>query len=561
MPYDAETEDGIIIRDIPDNIAPDSDILKKRVEEIRAQRDAGTLPPGALVDVPRGTIEPPTGGDVALGRLEALGTILSSAIAEPAAGIAGTAAALTPFLAPGTGASVVEKVREGLTFEPRTVSGKKSLETVGRVLEPVGKAFKAAEESLGGATFELTGSPVLASAAATIPTAIAEAIGIGGVKGTIGTVKAVKRIKTERRTQKAIFQSVPSIEQLKDTSRAVYKEIDDLGVKLDPMSYNKLVAKLDQMALLSGADPDITPKTVRALNRFEERMDTVVSLSELDTLRKVTQNAAKSLEPAESSLGVKFIDIIDEFLDKAKPKDFSGSKDAVKDIGKRYKTARNLWGRARRSELLEEAFEKARNQASGFENGIRVQFRSILNNKRQRRFFNANPEELAAIKRVVQGGKKENLAKLIGRFGFSEGGATNILASLGGVAVGGAVGGIAGSIIVPVIGQVSRKLAQRLTRSNAEFADQVIRAGKDAKLITIAYLDNTPKKLRDPAELSELLMRPDIDLKDVPKEGVALRAARIAQQRRAEGIAADIAGSNLPDNSVNGNNNGNGNIQ
>lgn len=515
--------------------------------------------------VPREAIEPLTPeqaqaekdkvrNDIATGRLEVLGSILSSAVAEPAAGIAGIATTLTPFLRPGAGKAVVEGVRERLTFEPRTERGQQALQTVGGVLEPVGKAFKFAEESLGGATFELTGSPALAAAAATIPTAIAEAIGIGGVKGTVGTVKAVKRIKEARQIKKSISEAVPTIEQLKDTSRAIYREIDDLGVTINPTSYNKLFIRLDRTASEGGADVDITPDTMKALSRFEERVGTSVSLTDLDKLRKITQNAAKSNNPADASLGVKLIDRIDSFLDNTDTKDFIGPPKNVKNISKRYKAARDLWGRARRSELLGEAFEKARNQASGFENGIRVQFRSILNNKRQRRFF--NDQELDVIRRVVRGDKKENIAKLIGRLGFSEGGATNVLGGFLGVAMGGAIGGTPGAVAVPLIGQISRALAQRLTRGNAEFADQVIRAGKNAKLITKAYLDNVPKKLRDPAELSELLMRPDIDLKNIPKEAFALRAARIAQQRRVEGIAADIAGSTLPDDLVNGNRNG-----
>jgi len=35
MPYDIETKDGIVLRNIPDDIAPDSDTLKNRVQLIR----------------------------------------------------------------------------------------------------------------------------------------------------------------------------------------------------------------------------------------------------------------------------------------------------------------------------------------------------------------------------------------------------------------------------------------------------------------------------------------------------------------------------------------------
>lgn len=40
MPYSIKTKDGIIINDIPDDVAKDSDVLKNRVAEIRKQREA-----------------------------------------------------------------------------------------------------------------------------------------------------------------------------------------------------------------------------------------------------------------------------------------------------------------------------------------------------------------------------------------------------------------------------------------------------------------------------------------------------------------------------------------
>jgi hypothetical protein len=244
-------------------------------------------------------------------------------------------------------------------------------------------------------------------------------------------------------------------------------------------------------------------------------------------------------------IGVKIIDAIDDFITELpesaiKPK--PGMSPA--DIGSRYKVARDLWGRAKRSELLTEALAKADNQASGLENGIRVQFRSILNNKKQRKFF--NKEELAAMREVVQGTKATNLFKLLGKFGYSEGQATNSLMAVIGGGAGAMFGGAPGAVAVPVVGQLSKSLAQRLTRNNAIFADQVVRAGKNGRRITEAYFKNTPKAARSAEELSELLMRPDIEFKQLPDNVIAIEAARIARRKRerlAQGAGAVTAGA------------------
>ena len=162
-----------------------------------------------------------------------------------------------------------------------------------------------------------------------------------------------------------------------------------------------------------------------------------------------------------------------------------------------------------------EAFKKAGDQATGFENGIRVQFRQILGNKRKSRGF--TKEELGAMREVVRGTSLQNTAKMIGRFGFSEGQASNMLMGSLGVAGGAAIGGPAGAVAVPLVGQVSRGLAQKLTRKGAEGADLIVRAGSNGLEVVKAYMKTTGPKERSAQELTELLLRPDISLEALKK--------------------------------------------
>jgi len=115
------------------------------------------------------------------GALEVAGTIASSAIAEPLAGIAGIGAAIVP--GGKTGGEAVESTREALTFQPRTQEGQELLQATGEALQPVAQALEGAEQALGGAAFEATGSPALAAAAATVPTALLELIGVASLRG------------------------------------------------------------------------------------------------------------------------------------------------------------------------------------------------------------------------------------------------------------------------------------------------------------------------------------------------------------------------------------------
>ncbi len=522
----AQLADGRIL-EFPDGTDPA--IVQRTVKNMLAQQPSAD------------TLEGDTGQDInkSLSIIEPAATLVTGGIAEPIAGLAGIVQGLNPFADEGAAKRAVEGTREALTFQPRTEAGQQGLESLGETIAPVAEKIQGAEKFLGDKTFELTDSPALAAAATTIPTAIMELMGVALAKGGLKTARATKQAAKASKVDKFLNQSVPSIDQLKSTAREVFKEIDNLGISLQPKAYKGLVNKLTREATRKGLDADITPKATRALQRFTEKLGDSPTLTDIDIMRKVAQNAAKSIEPADAALGVAMINTVDEFLDGIRSTALKKPPGAV-NIGKRYKVARDLWGRARRSELLGEAFDKARLQASGFENGLRTQFRQMLNNKKTRRFF--KKDELAAMRRVVEGSKKENIARLVGKLGFSEGSATQLIGGSLGVAGGLTLGGPAGAIAVPLIGQVSKKLAQRMTAANAAFADQVIRAGSNAKKITRAYLKNTPKKQRNPAELSELLMRNDIDLSTVPSDALALQAARLAADRRAELAGALAAG-------------------
>jgi hypothetical protein len=62
-----------------------------------------------------------------------------------------------------------------------------------------------------------------------------------------------------------------------------------------------------------------------------------------------------------------------------------------------------------------------------------------------------------------------------------------------------------------MIGQVSKSLAQRLTRNNAQFANALVRSGPNAKQIAQTYMKYTPPSQRSAAELTQLLIKPGVD--------------------------------------------------
>lgn len=303
-------------------------------------------------------------------------------------------------------------------------------------------------------------------------------------------------------TRQILPEAAPKINELKEAGRNIYRQIDNLGVVVEAPAVSQLASQVVNNIRSKGFNARIHPKVSAALDEITTHADKDLSVSDIDILRRVSRAAARSLEPDEARLGSIMVQQIDDFLDDL-PTQFVRNPQGT-DVGVLMRQARDFWQRARKAELIEDAISKAKDQASGFENGLRVQFRSLLNNRKKLQGF--TEDEKNAMRQVVQGTKGANLAKLIGRLGFQEGQATNLIGVALGITGGGIVGGVPGSIATVAVGQGARKLAQNLTLGNANFASALTRAGKNGFNIAKAYTQNVPKSQQSVQDLAALLI-------------------------------------------------------
>lgn len=155
-------------------------------DEIKAAIDARLA--SQAQGQPQAVAQVPSERASGVGIDEAILTMASGAVAEPLAGLAGIAQSINPFADEGAGARAVEATREALTFRPRTQEGQETLQAVGEAVAPAVEAFTATEDALGDFAFDMTGSPAIAAAAKSTPTAILELLGLralgGAKKGT-----------------------------------------------------------------------------------------------------------------------------------------------------------------------------------------------------------------------------------------------------------------------------------------------------------------------------------------------------------------------------------------
>lgn len=229
-------------------------------------------------------------------------------------------------------------------------------------------------------------------------------------------------------------QAPMTTDELRDAGEAAYQRADDAGLRVASDAYDDLVLDTAERARKLGNNHILTPRSNAALEemlRVTGRSQ--YTIDDLNILRRVANMAAISPDPSDANIGRTIRDGIDDWLEKLDPKDIlAGDPQAASAA---LREARDLWGRYRRSETLDQIQERALNavganySAAGAQTALRQQFRALANSREFKRF---PLNEQQAILDIVRGGPMENGLRRIGAFAprgffstmFAFGGAT-----------------------------------------------------------------------------------------------------------------------------------------
>jgi hypothetical protein len=268
------------------------------------------------------------------------------------------------------------------------------------------------------------------------------------------------------RAMREAARAAPSMDDIRTTATQLYDQADNAIMPRAGMA--PAVQQLQDDAARMALDPMLMPQASRAMDNVVDAAtspDPNITFRELDILRRQAGVPAGDVaNRPQAAVGARIQQAIDEFVDNADPQ-----TSAV------LREARDLWGRLRRSEVIEQAIEKAGRQASGFENGIRVQFRQILNNPRLSRSF--TQAERDAIEQVIRGTPVGNAMRWMGKMGVGLNQNTNVLGATIGAITGNALGGPWGAGILPVVGTVARYGAEKTTEAAARGLVPMIASG------------------------------------------------------------------------------------
>ncbi|TQV80314.1 hypothetical protein [Denitrobaculum tricleocarpae] len=283
-------------------------------------------------------------------------------------------------------------------------------------------------------------------------------------------------------------RDAPSTEALRAEGVRFKDAASKSGVQVNPDSFTDLVAGMETTVRMNELDPKLHPGSSAAFARLEKAVGQEPDLDRLQTFRRLIGQAqrttAEELSDDRRIAGM-MQRALDDYVEKLQPKDLK-SGDASK-AGANLKKFRSLYARSKKSEIIEDIIEKAGRQASGFENGVRIGFRQLINRKGGTRGF--TKDEVKLIEEIAQGGSSDQkLMRLLGKLSFDKQGGSNLLGgsigvaggSAAGSAVGGPVGAAAGAVLAPAIGAMAQKGAEKAALDNVMLLRAMAATGRSA---------------------------------------------------------------------------------
>lgn len=291
---------------------------------------------------------------------------------------------------------------------------------------------------------------------------------LGGAAPVVG--RAARNIYgniAENAAVRKAIKAAPSMDDLRAGAERLYAQADQVTGMPRGDFANAAQGMLDD-AVRKGMDADLTPGAAKVADRITDAatgVDPNIGFRELDILRRKAAVPAGNLaNRTESALGSGMIEGIDDFIDTADP-----------NLGGVVKEARDMWARLRRSDTIQAAMKRAEEAASGYENGLAIEFRRILKSDKLSRGF--SDAEKKAMQAVVRGTPFGNFFRQVGKMGIGLNRQSNGLGAMVGGLAGGATLGPIGGLLFPAIGTVAKAGTNAAKRSAAKRAAALIQAG------------------------------------------------------------------------------------
>ena len=299
-----------------------------------------------------------------------------------------------------------------------------------------------------------------------------------------------------RTTLTAIAPKVaaPTREALETAATAGYDKARGLGIDVAPQSVSQMGGRIGAELEEKGINGKLAPKTFSILDEIAKPpADSVVTLSNLETIRRALGHAAKDFSNPTEQLAARTAQShLDDYLAAIPDQDVirGPAAEASKILGE----ARGNFAAAKRSEQITDAVDAAdisaaaANSGQNVGNATRQRIKSILlSNKKSAGY---SPDELAAMERVVRGTKLSNATRIIGNLLGGGGGLGSFIS-----APGGATALVPLGIATPALGVALKKVSDALVSRQTRKLDELVRSRSPLAGPQVSTSEISPAKI------------------------------------------------------------------
>ena len=334
---------------------------------------------------------------------------------------------------------------------------------VSAALEPVGRVLNefvapALEKTIG----------MKPEVSVPVMTSLIPGLGITKAPG-MGAAAPARVMPSVKPTVK--LSEAPTNQELRSQAGRSFKAAENAGVMFKAEGVERLrqsvLAELED----AGFDVDLHPRIAAVVKRLDMAAEGNLTLKGGEIIRRVAQNAARSLDKDERRIGWRVIDQISEFLSGDNPGDVLMGD--AKAGGQALANAREIWARMSKSEAIDLAIENAERRASktgsgaNIDNVIRQNVDKILGKDGKPRGFTT--EEVAVMKKIVNGTTVRNALRGLGKMS-----PTGVVSGGFGLA---ATATIPLGWMLPITGFLAKLGADSLTKGAAKDLSAAIRSG------------------------------------------------------------------------------------
>lgn len=256
----------------------------------------------------------------------------------------------------------------------------------------------------------------------------------------------------------------PSVEDLRGQAEGLY-QAGAARSGADPASVQGLAAQIDgELQALNVKTPAGRVVADGNVKKFLDVLDDFqgqqMKPEQMQTMRRMLQDAAGSADPADRRIGAIMLEKFDDWRGQHVPE---------------YSQADALYGRMKRASDIDYRLEKAENRAASSGSGgnrvnaARQNIRQILDSPKARRGYSA--DELDAMRAIVRGDTMTNALRNVGKLSPTSG-ALPLLGSLSGI-------GLAPQVTIPLMGVAAgaKGAAEVLTNRQINALSGAIRNG------------------------------------------------------------------------------------